>query len=242
MTATLTNTKRIRPVVAIDGPAGAGKSTVTRRVAEELGYTMVDTGALYRTVALACTRAGVALEDVEGAGRVARELADGSVLAMSQENGVTKVTLRGEDVSQAIRSQEMGQGASVVSALPAVRAALLDTQRMLGRSGGVVLEGRDIGSVVFPDAEAKFFLTASAEERARRRHAELTEKGEHPRFEDVLAEVVERDRRDRERPIAPLLQAPDAVLVDSSHLTIDEAVARIVSCVRRVESELMGRS
>jgi cytidylate kinase len=240
--STVSTVKRTRPVVAIDGPAGAGKSTVTRRVAESLGYTMVDTGALYRTVALACTRAGVSFEDVDGVGRVARELADGSVLSMTQEGGATRVLLRGEDVSQAIRSQEMGKGASYVSALPAVREALLDTQRMLGRDGGVVLEGRDIGSVVFPDAEAKFYLTASAEERARRRHAELAEKGTPPPFEEVLHEVKDRDRRDSERPIAPLVQAPDAVLVDSSHLTIDEAVVRIVDVVLRVEKELSGGS
>lgn len=233
--------KRKRPVVAIDGPAGAGKSTVTRRVAEALGYTMVDTGALYRTVALACQRAGISYEDEAGVGRVARELADGAALSMRQEAGQTRVTLRGEEVSVAIRSQEMGQGASFVSAIPSVREALLDTQRMLGRDGGVVLEGRDIGSVVFPDAEAKFFLTASAEVRARRRHAELAEKGAPPAFDDVLLEVEERDRRDRERPIAPLVRAADAVLVDSSELSVDDAVARIVSHVRAVEAALQGQ-
>jgi cytidylate kinase len=227
-------------VVAIDGPAGAGKSTVTRRVAESLGYTMVDTGALYRTVALACRRAGVAFEDHAAVGRVARELAEPSVLAMAQVAGQTRVTLRGEDVSVAIRSQEMGQGASFVSAIPSVREALLDTQRMLGRDGGVVLEGRDIGSVVFPDSEAKFFLTASVEVRARRRYEELAEKGTPPPIEDVRREVEERDRRDRERPIAPLMQAADAVLVDSSELSVDEAVAQIVRRVKEVEAELAG--
>jgi cytidylate kinase len=238
----LEKAKRIRPVVAIDGPAGAGKSTVTRRVAEALGYTMVDTGALYRTVALACRRAGVSFEDQGAVGHVASQLADGSVLSMAQEAGQTRVTLRGEDVSLAIRSQEVGQGASIVSAVPAVRHALLDTQRMLGRDGGVVLEGRDIGSVVFPDAEAKFFLTASVEVRARRRYEELAEKSTPPPIDEVRREVEERDRRDRERPIAPLMQAPDAVLVDSSELSVDEAVEHIVARVREVEAELARRS
>lgn len=208
--------RRARPVVAIDGPAGAGKSTVTRLVARALGYAVVDTGALYRTVALACRREGVPYYDENGVGRVARELAQGEGLRMVQEDDLTRVFLHGEDVSTAIRTQEIGQGASLVSALPGVRDALLDLQRQLGRAGGVVLEGRDIGSVVFPDAEAKFFLTASAEVRAERRRAELVAAGQAADLETVLREVRERDRRDSERPIAPLIQAPDAELVDTS--------------------------
>lgn len=225
---------RVRPVVAIDGPAGAGKSTVTRRVAEALGYTVVDTGALYRTVALACQRADVSWSDERGVGEIAADLALEDRLRMFQEQGRTRVVLHGEDVSDAIRTQEMGRGASLVSALPAVRAALLELQRQLGREGGVVLEGRDIGSVVFPDAEAKFFLTASAEVRAERRRAELEAAGQAVDLQQVLEEVRERDRRDSERPIAPLKRAPDAILIDSSHLTIDEAVKEIVRRVREV--------
>lgn len=226
--------RRGRPVVAIDGPAGAGKSTVTRRVAEALGYTVVDTGALYRTVALACQRQGVPWYEERRVGHVAAELATGDALRMFQEEGKTRVIVHGEDVSTAIRTQEMGRGASLVSALPTVRGALLDLQRQLGRNGGVVLEGRDIGSVVFPDAEAKFFLTASAEVRAERRRAELEAAGHPVELVQVLQEVRERDRRDSERPIAPLVRAPDAELIDSSHLTIDEAVAQIVARVREI--------
>lgn len=230
--------RRAKPVVAIDGPAGAGKSTVTRRVADALGYTVVDTGALYRTVALACRKRHVAWDDAREVGRVAQELARGDALALVQDQGRVRVLLDGADISSAVRSQEMGQGASIVSAQPAVRAALLDMQRRLGRHGGVVLEGRDIGSVVFPDAEAKFFLTASPEVRAERRRAELEAAGQPVELDEVLREVQERDRRDSERPIAPLVQAPDAELVDSSHLTIDQAVERIVTRVRQIADRL----
>lgn len=230
--------RRTRPVVAIDGPAGAGKSTVTRQVAQALGYAVVDTGALYRTVALACQRRGVPWYEEVAVGRVARELAAGDELTMRQEEGQTRVLLGGEDVSSAIRTQEIGQGASLVSALPLVREALLDLQRQLGRDGGVVLEGRDIGSVVFPDAEAKFFLTASAEVRAERRYAELAAAGHAVDLQTVLREVRERDRRDSERPIAPLVQAPDAELIDSSHLTIEQAVQCIVERVQAIAREL----
>lgn len=235
-----TAVRRARPVVAIDGPAGAGKSTVTRRVAESLGYTVVDTGALYRAVALACVRVGVGWDDERNVGRVARDLLQSESLSLLQGEGKTRVLLDGEDVSEAIRTQEMGQGASLVSVQAEVRAALLDMQRQLGRQGGVVLEGRDIGSVVFPDAEAKFFLTASPEVRAERRHAELMARGEQSQFEEVLREVRERDRRDSERPIAPLVCAPDAEFIDSSHLSIDEAVARIVARVRQIAQRMAG--
>jgi CMP/dCMP kinase len=229
---------RARPVVAIDGPAGAGKSTVTRRVAQALDYTMVDTGALYRTVALACLRLGVGWDSERDVGRVASQLVRREALEMKQAQGATRVLLEGEDVSAAIRTQDMGLGASVVSAHPAVREALLELQRQLGRDGGVVLEGRDIGTVVFPDAEAKFFLTASAEVRAARRRAELVAAGHKADLEQVLREVLERDRRDSERPIAPLVRAPDAELIDSSHLTIEQAVESIVGRVREIAVRL----
>ncbi len=230
--------RRELPVVAIDGPAGAGKSTVTRRVAADLGYTAVDTGALYRTVALACSRRNVAWDDAAGVQNVAHELAREGLITMTQAGGTTHVTLAGEDVSEAIRTQKMGQGASQVSALPPVRDALLEMQRALGCDGGVVLEGRDIGSVVFPDAEAKFFLTASAEVRAQRRHEELQDRGETVALSEVLREVEERDRRDTERPVAPLVRADDAHLVDSSSLDIDQVVEEIVRIVRGVEAKL----
>jgi len=229
-------------VVAIDGPAGAGKSTVTKRVASELGYLLVDTGALYRTVALAALRAGVSWDDDAALGKLAFQLVDERAVELgSQADGGVAVRLRGEDVSLAIREPSVSQGASKVSAVPAVRDALLDMQRAAGAEGGVVLEGRDIGTVVFPSAQAKFFLTASIDVRARRRLDELRARGATAEFEEVRREVSERDLRDSTRPIAPLKQAADALKIDSSVLSIDQVVARIVARVREVEAELCAR-
>jgi cytidylate kinase len=235
-------TERERPVVAIDGPAGAGKSTVTSKVARSLGYLLVDTGALYRAVALAAQRAGIGFDDTDGVGTLAEALvARDAVKLEGDAEGNARVLLDGEDVSQAIRTQELGQGASKVSAQPRVRAALLELQRSAGRQGGVVLEGRDIGTVVFPDAEVKLFLTASVEERARRRFEQLKASGQSAILSEVTSDVVERDRRDSSRPIAPLVQAADATVIDSSALGIDEVVARIVVHVRDVEARLRER-
>ncbi len=231
--------RRSRPVVAIDGPAGAGKTTVTRRVAEALGYLLVDTGALYRSVALAARRRGVAWSDVAGVGKLAHELAAAdAILFVTLPDGGQKVVLDGDDVTTEIRTQEIAEGASQVSAQPEVRAALLEMQRRAGRDGGVVLEGRDIGTVVFPDAEAKFFLTASVEVRAKRRHDELVARGQSADLATIAREVAERDKRDSTRPIAPLKQAADAELVDSSEREIDAVVAQIVESVRRIEQQL----
>jgi CMP/dCMP kinase len=234
---------RKKPVVAIDGPAGAGKSTVTRKVAERLGYVIVDTGALYRVVALAAQRAGVGFDDAARAEALAEMLvAENAVQLKRGPDGGVQVWLRSQDVSLAIRAQSIGQGASRVSAHPGVRQALLELQRGQGREGGVVLEGRDIGTVVFPDAEAKFYLTASAEVRAQRRLDELAARGTPPSLAEVLSEVNERDRRDSTRPIAPLRQADDAKLVDSSELSIEQVVEQIVAAVRSVEQRLAARS
>jgi CMP/dCMP kinase len=235
-------TARERPVVAIDGPAGAGKSTVTSKVARSLGYLLVDTGALYRAVALAAKRAGLDFDDVDGVGALSEALvARDAVKLEGGAEGSARVLLDREDVSQAIRTQELGQGASKVSAQPRVRAALLELQRSAGRRGGVVLEGRDIGTVVFPDAEVKLFLTASVDERARRRFEQLKASGQSAVLDDVRSDVVERDRRDSSRPIAPLMQAADATVIDSSALGIEEVVALIVAHVRDVEARLRGR-
>lgn len=239
----MSSAPRRRPVVAIDGPAGAGKSTVTRKVAERLGYVIVDTGALYRVVALAAERAGVDFDDAAKASALAESLvAENAVQLRRGEDGANQVLLRGQDVSLAIRAQNIGQGASKVSAHPGVRAALLELQRGQGREGGVVLEGRDIGTVVFPDAEAKFYLTASADVRAQRRRDELAARGTPPSLAEVLSEVNERDRRDSTRPIAPLRQAEDAKLVDSSLLSVEQVVELIVATVRSVERELSSKA
>ncbi|HEX4512306.1 MAG TPA: (d)CMP kinase, partial [Polyangiaceae bacterium] len=205
---------RTRPIVAIDGPAGAGKSTVAKRVAQALGFVLLDTGALYRAVALAAKRGGVDVNDANRAGALAEDLARRSAIRLEPE----RVTLDGEDVSREIRTPDMGMDASTVSAHPAVRKALLDMQRKAGEDGGIVAEGRDIGTVVFPDAEHKFFLTASAEVRARRRFEELVAKGQKVTEEETLAEVKRRDAQDEGRVVAPLKPAPDAELVDSSSM------------------------
>ncbi len=232
----MTTSHRTQPIVAIDGPAGAGKSTAARGLADALGFVLVDTGAMYRAVALAAQREGIAWSDADGLGALAQRLVADAAIRFERDrdrsNGV-RVSLRGEDVSDAIRTPDIGMGASTVSAHKPVRDALLDLQRQAGRAGGVVLEGRDIGTVVFPDAEAKFFLTARAEIRARRRHDELTAKGGVvPSFEETLADVRRRDEQDSTRAVAPLKQAETAVFVDSSDRTIDEIVELMAAHVR----------
>lgn len=223
---------RSRPIVAIDGPAGAGKSTVARKLASRLGFTLVDTGALYRAVALASRRAGVMWDDERGVVAVAEQIAQGRSLALfpDPQKGV-RVLLQGEDISDAIRTADMGMGASRVSAMAGVRQALLELQRIAGAQGGVVLEGRDIGTVVFPDAEVKFFLTASPEVRARRRYEELRLRGQDVDYHATLEEVRARDENDTTRIIAPLRQAGDALLVDSSQRGPDEIVEEMARAV-----------
>lgn len=232
-----------RPVVAIDRPAGAGKSTVARLVAERLGYVLLDTGALYRTVALAAERAGVSWDDADAVSAYAEKLAQSRAVQLERaSDGTLRSLLSGEDVSGSIRTLEMGQGASKVSAVPGVRAALLALQRNAGEGGGVVLEGRDIGTIVFPDAEVKVFLTASVEVRARRRFEELLGRGEKPEIERVRQEVIERDQRDSTRAVAPLKQAADAIVLDSSALGVSEVVGQIVERVRAAERLLAGQT
>jgi CMP/dCMP kinase len=223
---------RDRPVVAIDGPAGAGKSTVARRLAARLGFTLVDTGALYRAVALAAKRAGIAWDDEDAVTTVARQVvASRSLELLPDKDKGVRVLLNGEDVSDAIRAPDMGMGASRVSAIGGVRDALFELQRIAGERGGVVLEGRDIGTVVFPDAEVKFFLTASAEVRAKRRYDELVARGETVDYQKTLEDVRTRDHKDTMRPIAPLRQADDAMLIDSSDRAIDDVVEEMTAKV-----------
>lgn len=214
-------------VIAIDGPAGSGKSTVARRVAQALGIMLLDTGAIYRSLALRARELGVAWDD---AGALAA-LCEGLELAFSLEGERNRVLLDGRDVSDAIRTPEISLGASRVSALPEVRAALLDRQRRFAASGSLVAEGRDIGTVVFPSARPKVFLSASPEVRARRRHAELLAAGRAAELEAVLREQIARDAADEGRAAAPLRAAADAVTVDTSELEIEEVVARILALV-----------
>jgi cytidylate kinase len=226
-------------IVAIDGPAGAGKSTVSRKVAARLGFAMVDTGAIYRTVALAAARAGIAFDDDGRLGELLPRIA--IRFAPPEEPGAgQRVLLGAEDVSAEIRTPPMSRGASKVSARPIVRAGLLELQRRLAlapENRGAVLEGRDIGTVVFPDADAKFFLVATPEERARRRYAELASKGDTATYEEVLADQLQRDRSDSERAIAPLRPAVDAVVVDTSGTPIEAVVEALAG---EVEARLAG--
>ena len=225
---------RSRPIIAIDGPAGAGKSTVARRLADALSFVLVDTGAMYRAVALAAQRAGVAWTDGRALGELARALVARRALSFDRDPRLgVRVRLDRADVTDAIRTPDVGMGASTVSAHPQVREALLEMQRQAGRAGGVVLEGRDIGTVVFPDADVKFFLTARAEVRARRRFEELAARGSTASFEETLDDVRKRDEQDTTRAVAPLRQAPDATRVDSSNASVDDIVRRMTEQVRK---------
>ena len=223
--------ERRRVIVAIDGPAGAGKSTVTRALTRALGYQLLDTGALYRSVALAARRRQVDWADEEGLAAVARSLS----VRFSLDGDINRVFVDGDEVTEAIRTPEISEGASVVSALPGVRDALLDLQRSIGRVGGVVAEGRDVGTVVFPEAAVKFFLTASDRERAQRRQAELEARGHPSDYDTVLAEIQKRDERDSNRAVAPLRQADDALLVDSTARSVADVVAEMETRVRAAE-------
>ena len=210
--------------VAIDGPAGAGKSTIARRLAAELGYRYVDTGAIYRTVAYFMDLWGVSPKDVDGVNRYIDELTIGIEY---DDEGIQHMIMNGMDVTADIRTQEIGQKASLISAHAVVRDVLLDMQREMAEQYDVVMDGRDIGSVVLPKATVKIFLTASPEVRARRRYKELVEKGQKAKYEQVLKEVQQRDYQDTHREIAPLKMCRDSVKVDTSDMTFEESVAAI---------------
>jgi cytidylate kinase len=218
--------------VAIDGPAGSGKSTVSREVARRLGYAYVDTGAMYRAVALLGMRAGLAKPNREGF--IAQAASARMEFRLSDAG--QRFFVNGEDFTDAVRDPEVGALSSPVSAIPEVRAHLTAGQRRMAEGGGVVMEGRDIGTVVCPDAEAKVFVTATPRERARRRYLELQAKGEEVTEEEVLAEIAERDRRDSTRDVAPLKRADDAVELITDEMSIDQVVQRIVDLVREAET------
>ena len=210
--------------IAIDGPAGAGKSTIAKLVAKELGFIYVDTGAMYRGLAVHFLKKGIVPGEVE---KIEAACEDAKV-ELGYENGVQQVYLNGENITSQLREEAVGNVASVSSAVPAVRAKLLNLQRNLAKEKDVVMDGRDIGTCVLPGADVKIYLTASVETRAKRRYDELKEKGEDCNLEEIAHDIEERDHRDMTREIAPLKQAEDAVLVDSSHMTIEEVVKAIV--------------
>ena len=210
--------------VAIDGPAGAGKSTIAKAVAAKKGYVYVDTGAMYRAMALYFLRAGIASDDEKSIS----EKVDEIVVSIKYEDGAQHVILNGEDVTGLIRTEEVGNMASATSVYSAVRTKLVALQQELAKTTDVIMDGRDIGTVVLPNADVKVFLTASVECRAKRRFDELKAKGADPDFDQIAKDIEERDYRDSHREISPLKQADDAVLVDSSNMTIDEVVAAII--------------
>ena len=217
------------PIIAIDGPSGSGKGTIARRVATTLGFHLLDSGALYRLVALAGLRRGLAGDDEAGHAEVARTL---DVEFGVDEVGEERVWLAGEVVTAEIRTEAAGGEASRVAAMPTVRAALLDRQRAFARPPGLVADGRDMGTVVFPGAPLKIYLTASPEERARRRHKQLKEKGLTVTIAGLSQEIRERDLRDSSRPVAPLRPAADAILLDSTGLTIEQVVEQVLALAR----------
>lgn len=217
-------------VIAIDGPVGAGKSTVAKLVARKLGYLYVDTGAMYRAVALKALRLGMDINDPI----VMAMLAEATDIQLQQQgDGSVRVFLDGEDVTEAIRTPEVSEASSIVSAHEGIRKVLAERQKAMAELGGVVMEGRDIQTVIAPDAEVKIFLTASLEERAKRRWLELQQKGISVSYEEVLQEVKERDERDKTRAIAPLRKAPDAVEIDTTGMTPEEVAEKIVELARK---------
>ena len=218
--------------VAIDGPAGAGKSTIAKALAKELGYYYVDTGAIYRTVAYFLDLLGISPKDVDGVQRYIDEL---TIEIEYDETGKQHMIMNGMDVTDSIRTQDISQKASLVSAHKVVRDMLLDMQQGVAKQHNVIMDGRDIGTVILPHAEVKIFMTASIAARAKRRTLELEAKGMPARYEDVLREMEERDTNDREREVAPAVAAADAVLLDNSDLTIEQTVQAIFDIVQRAK-------
>lgn len=214
--------------IAIDGPAGAGKSTIAKIVAKKLGYIYVDTGAMYRTMALACFREGIKADEEE---KVV-EKCNNVNITLGYENDTQKVYLDGEDVSQLIRQEEIGNMTSAIAVYPPVRKILVEMQQDLAEKNNVVMDGRDIGTAVLPNADLKIYLTASSRTRAERRYKELIEKGQNCNIDEIEKDIKERDFRDMNREVSPLVQAEDAVLVDSSDMNIEQVVEAIITLVK----------
>ena len=215
--------------IAIDGPAGAGKSTIAKQVAKQLGFIYVDTGAMYRAIAFELCKKNIQVEDIE----LIRELCERIVVEIRYENGTQQVYTNGENVTPYLRNEEVGVMASKASVIPEVRAALLELQRQMAIQNDVVMDGREIGTFVLPNADLKIYLTASAKERANRRWKELHAQGVEADIQIIEKDIVERDERDMNRAISPLRQAEDAVLIDSSDMTIDEVVTRIIGLYQK---------
>lgn len=216
------------PVITIDGPSASGKGTLCQLVAKDLGWGMLDSGALYRLVALEALNSGVQSENSEKVAKLASELD----VEFVSENGEISAFLKGENVSDQIRTEKCGNMASQVAALPAVRKALLDRQRAFQSPPGLLADGRDMGTIVFPEAELKIFLTASAEERAKRRHKQLKQKGIDVNLADLFDEIAERDKRDSSRSASPLQPAADAILLDTTHIDAEQAARQIIEWYR----------
>jgi CMP/dCMP kinase len=221
---------KIIPVLTIDGPSGSGKGTISRMVAENLGWHLLDSGALYRAVGFAAGMEGLDLSDAEAMTRCAETTR--ITFRAAKDGGETHVIVNGMDATDEIRTETCGAAASAIAAIPSVRAALFDKQRSFRKSPGLVADGRDMGTVIFPDARVKVFLTAGAEERARRRYKQLKEKGLGVTLAALLREIQARDVRDAERPVAPLKPASDAVIIDSTGMPIDTVVAQVLALVR----------
>lgn len=223
--------------IAIDGPAGAGKSTIAKAIARKLGFIYVDTGAMYRAMALHFLR-----QDMDGHDRqaIAAQCPAIEVSLGYDDEGTQQVFLNGENVSSLIREEEVGKMASVTSAIPEVRAALLDLQRNMAKKADVLMDGRDIGTHVLPDASLKIYLTASADVRAARRYKELLEKGKDCDLDQIREDIIQRDKQDSEREIAPLRQAEDAILVDSSEMSIEQVIDTVVECFDQVKNRENG--
>lgn len=214
--------------VAIDGPAGAGKSSVSKEVAKRLGFIYVDTGAIYRSIAYLAIKSGI---DIKNCPQKAAELAQSCCITIKHIDGIQHIIINENDVTDFIRTPEVSKGASDVSAIPEVRSALLSIQRQIAENNNVIMDGRDIGTVVLPNADVKIFLTASVEERARRRYSELIEKGVECDFDKIKADIIYRDEQDSSRAAAPLKKAPDAVLIDSSNMNFERTADSIVKLI-----------